>query len=341
VELVAPRRLEPRDVPHPPEPGPGEALVRLRAVGLCGSDMHWYLEGGIGPVRAVYPMVLGHEPAGEVAAAGRGVTLAPGQRVSIEPTVTCGHCEFCLRAAFNLCPQGVFMGGPQAPGFFREYAVVPAHNLEPVPDEMSFEDAALLEPLAVLVNALEHAPIRPGDTVAVAGAGSIGLVAIAMARIAGAARVLACDRVPHRLALARTMGADVTTLVPGESFAGTVMDDTRGRGADVVIEAAGAPETINASIAAARQGGTVVLIGLPSVQAFAFEVIAAMAKELRIQTVKRSNHRGAAAKKILLSGMFPRGLVTHRLPLERVPDAAEMLAHYADGAGKIMIGMSR
>src|SRR5262249_14774164 len=125
IQLVAPRRLEPRQMPVPPDPGPGEVLVRLRAVGICGSDMHWYKEGCIGAAEAAYPSVLGHEPAGEIAALGRGVEgLKIGQKVAVEPAITCGRCEFCMSGHHNNCVESIFMGSPQKPGLFRDYAVM-------------------------------------------------------------------------------------------------------------------------------------------------------------------------------------------------------------------------
>src|ERR1700733_1098029 len=138
-------------MPLPADPGPGEVLIKLRSVGVCGSDMHWYVDGNIYGQPAAYPQVLGHEPAGEVAAVGRGVTsLKPGDRVSIEPTISCGHCEFCVRGQHNNCIASSFMGSPQLPGLFLEYANVPAHNATLVPDSFNYTQAALIEPVAVM-----------------------------------------------------------------------------------------------------------------------------------------------------------------------------------------------
>src|ERR1041385_1013967 len=149
IQLVAPRILELRQMPMPPDPAPGEVLVRMRAVGVCGSDMHWYKEGGIGSMPAVYPQVLGHEPAGEVVAVGKGVEgIRSGQRVAIEPAITCGHCEFCRSGHHNNCVGSIFMGGPQMAGFFRDHAVVPQRNVVPIPDGMTFAAATIIEPLA-------------------------------------------------------------------------------------------------------------------------------------------------------------------------------------------------
>jgi len=341
IQLVAPRTLEPRAMPMPADPGPGEILVRVREVGICGSDMHWYLEGSIGWSEGAYPQVLGHEPAGEVAAVGEGVTgFAAGDRVSLEPSIACGHCEFCLSGRHNNCDSSVFMGSPQMPGFFREYALAPARNAVHVPPGMSFTQAALIEPLAVLMHVLELAPIRLGETVAVMGAGPIGLISTAVARSAGASKVFTADRIPHRLALAREMGATCVVNTQSESIVDAILDSTRGRGVDLVIDAAGALETVNAGIRATRSGGRLVLIGIPSVKDFSIDIHSAMAKELSLQTIKRSNHTSHQALALMNSGAgyeHWERIVTHRFPLEQTPAAFETLAAYADGIGKAII----
>ena len=322
----------------PRDPGPGEVLVKIRAAGICGSDLHWYSEGGIGWNRSVYPQVLGHEPAGEIVSAGPQTNGFPvGQKVAIEPAITCGHCGYCLTGHHNNCTSAVFMGGPQMPGFFREYAVVPARNAVPVPDGMTFAQITLLEPLAVMLHILELVEIRLGDTVAVMGAGPIGLLMASVARIAGASRVFVADRVPHRLKLAASLGADLAVDLQSGRFADTVLDLTQGRGVDLVFDAAGALETINSGIRVAKLGGTVVLIGIPVGTELPVDLQTAMAKELKLQTVKRSNHNVHGAIDLIRSGRVSTALVTHRLPLEQTPQAFEMLASYADGVGKAII----
>lgn len=340
VQLVAPRLLEPREMPMPRDPGPGEALVRIRAVGICGSDMHWYLDGRIGRRLSVYPQILGHEPAGEVVAAGEGAGFAPGDRVAIEPAVNCGECETCRSGRHNLCGNSSFMGGPELHGLFREYAVVPAANLVTLPESMSFSDATVIEPLAVIMHVLELAPVNAGDTVAVVGAGPMGLLTIGAARAAGARRIFASDRIPGRLALAQTMGADVVVDARTESLADAVMDETRGRGVDLAFEAAGDCQGINQALNAACRGGTVVLIGLTRELELPLDIHAAMGKELRIRTVRRSNHNAHSALAMLGSGRISTALVTHRFDLEETPRAFEALASGEDGAGKIVIGIS-
>jgi L-iditol 2-dehydrogenase len=298
--------------------------------------MHWYKEGGIGLSRAAYPSILGHEPAGEIVAIGKGVEgIHVGQRVAVEPAITCGHCEFCRSGHHNNCVGSIFMGSPQMHGLFREYAVMPQRNVVPIPDTMSFVAATVLEPLSVILHILELTDIRLGDSVAVMGAGPIGLLTASVARIAGASRIFIADKVPHRLQHAREMGFDCAFEIG--RFQTAVMDETRGRGVDVVFDAAAALQTINMSIAIARLGGRVVLIGIPSDQELNVDIHTAMAKELNIQTVKRSNHNAHGAIELMESGRIGDQIVTHRLPLEKTPDAFELLAAYSDSVGKVVI----
>jgi L-iditol 2-dehydrogenase len=342
VPLVAPRRLELVEAPMPEGPRAGELLLRMRAVGLCGSDLHWWAEGRIHSTPARYPQILGHEPVGEVVEAGPGVEgFRPGDLVSVEPSLTCGHCEFCIAGRHNLCVHARFQGGPEAPGFLRDYAVIPVHNADRVPAGLGVHEATLIEPLAVWVHVYELEPVRLGDTVAVLGAGSIGLLGIAMAKQAGAEMILACDRVPHRLELARQMGATEAALTAKQDFYQLVMDRTRGRGADVVYDAAGAPETITLGLKCLRPGGTLVLIGIPEPLEFFVDLHTALAKELRIQAVRRSNHKGAQAAALLASGRIPTGIITHRMPLERAQEGFEILHSYSDGVGKLVFDFDR
>lgn len=335
--LVAPRRIELIDAKSPEGPHHGELLVKMRAVGLCGSDLHWWAEGHIHSTCAAYPQVLGHEPVGEVVATGQGVrNFKPGDRVAMEPSLTCGHCEFCRAGSHNLCVEARFMGGPDAEGFLRDYVVIPASNADIIPEQLTWHEAALIEPVAVLVHVYELVPVHVGQTVVVLGCGSIGGIAIAMAKLAGAAEVLACDRVAHRLALARTMGADFAMDAVADDFRDAVMQRTGGRGADVVFDAAGTPETIELGLSCAKSGGSFVLIGIPVPPKFNVDLHTAMSRELRIQTIKRSNHKGRDAAALLAAGRIPTSLLTHSLPIENTQEGFELLSNYADGVGKLV-----
>jgi L-iditol 2-dehydrogenase len=261
-----------------------------------------------------------------------------GDRVSIEPSITCGHCEYCLRGQHNNCIHGTFLGSPAAWGLFREYAVVPEHNADPVPDNLNWTQATLIEPVAVIVHAMELISINVGDTVAVMGAGPIGMLCASMAHLSGASKVFVCDKLPHRLELARRMGATFT--VPVEQMAEVVMDETRGRGVDVTIDAAAAAQTINLSIQLTRAAGTFLQIGIPAEKELAIDLFTAMNKEITWQMLKRSNHKGAAAAKLLADGRVSDALVTHVLPFTETARGFDMLANYSDNVGKVVIQVS-
>jgi L-iditol 2-dehydrogenase len=339
VQLVARERVELREMPEPHEPGPGEVTVRVRAVGICGSDMHFYREGSCAGSAASYPIILGHEPAGEVAAVGPQVQgLRPGARVAIEPAITCGKCEFCRAGRHNLCERVVFMGGLQLPGFLREWASIPARNAVEIPSSMSYPVATVVEPLAVILHALELTRLEPGDTVAVMGAGPIGLLAVAVARIAGAGRIISADRIPCRLALAQELGADAVIDVASQPTAEAILDLTNGRGAHLIIDAAGKPDSLNPALRAVRHGGRVVLIGIPSEDMPRVDLYAALNREATLLALKRSNRNDRAALRLIESGKIDAAkLITHRFPLSQADKAFQTAAAYAEGVAKAVI----
>ncbi len=339
AQLVARERIEMREMPEPREPRATEVTVRVRAVGLCGTDLHFYSEGGCAGYPASYPCVLGHEPAGEIVAVGKGVEgLALGARVAVEPTITCGQCEFCLAGRHNLCERSVFMGGLQEPGLLREYATVPARNVVAIPDGMSFVAASVVEPLAVVLHTLELAPVAPGDTVAVMGAGPIGLLAAAVARLSGAGRVIVADRVAHRLRLALDLGADTIVDISRDSVVDAVLDLTGGRGAHLIVDAAGKPDSLNPALRSVRPGGRIVLIGIPSEAMVGLDLHAALGREVTLVAQKRSNRNDHAAIQLIESGkILVDKLVTHRFALEQADRAFQIAARYEDGIAKAVV----
>ncbi|MBI4877402.1 MAG: alcohol dehydrogenase catalytic domain-containing protein [Acidobacteria bacterium] len=341
VHLVEPKKLEVVEVPMPPDPGPGEAMLKIRSVGICGSDLHWYLDGRIGSNICVLPQVLGHEPVAEVVAVGPGVPESRiGERVFVEPAIGCGRCEYCLTGNHNLCPTCRFLGSSPTKGLFREYGVMPAHNLIPVPAGVSDARATVAEPLAVILHILELIEMRVGDTVAVLGSGPIGMLCVAVAKLAGASKIFVADKVPHRVALGLAMGADVGIHSAAESVVDTVMDATGGRGSDVVLDAAGMIETINWGLRCTRRGGQFVLVGIPVEPELNVDLNVAMHREVRIQTIRRARHTGPTALSLIAAGRVSDAMITHRYPLERTPEAFQTLVEYADGVGKIIIEIS-
>jgi L-iditol 2-dehydrogenase len=340
IQLTAPHTLEPREMPMPADPGPGEVLIKVKAVGICGSDLHWYKDGRIGPTQAVYPQILGHEPAGDVMAVGAGVeSFKPGDRVIVEPAINCGTCELCLAGRHNACIRSKFMGGPGTLGLLREYAVIPQANLVHIPDTMSYVNGTVAEPLAVAVHVMRMSKVRLGSTVAVIGAGPIGLLSAAVARVAGASQIFIADRVAHRVTMGRKMGADVGVHVPTESLRDVVMDLTRGRGVDVVIDAAGDSGTFNTGLSIACCGGQYMLVGLPVELEMKLDMHLAMGKELTIQTLKRSNHAAHEAIDLLQAGKISDAMVTHRTPLADTPEVFKVLDNYSEDVGKVVIEM--
>jgi L-iditol 2-dehydrogenase len=338
AELIAPRqfRLSAQQIEVP---GPGQIQVRVDAVGVCGSDLHVYSEGGVGDTPAIYPQVLGHEPAGTVVKTGPGVTgWSAGDRVALEPAIYCYHCEFCRAGRHNICSNIRFMSMPGDPGFFRGIVNVPKESLFPIPGNMSLDVATLVEPLAVVLHSMKFAALQPGETVAVLGAGPIGLLTVAAAKVAGAGRIWIVEPVAHRRDLAREMGAD-GAIDPGQvDCAAEIQSETGKRGVDCVIDCAAKEHTTNCAIRAARNGGRVVLTGIHSECFVPFEVSPMRRKELAIFNVRRSNDECPTARDLLAGRLeWFAPLVTHARPLESIGEAFLIAESYADGVGKMVV----
>ena len=301
----------------PPVPADGESLVRVTAVGLCGSDLHWYDEGGIGDSRITHPVVGGHEMAGVV----EGGPL-DGVRVAIDPAVPCHHCDLCLRGHPNLCRSIAFAGQGGLDGGLQRYLAWPTARLYRLPDELSDADGAMLEPLGVAVHAADLGHIPLGASVAVIGCGPIGLLLIEVARAAGAARVLAADPLAHRRLAAAERGADAVLDPAGDAYESRLADFTAGLGVDVAFEVAGTDPAIAAAMQAVRPGGRVVLAGIPSTADSAFPASVARRKGLTIMMVRRMKEVYPRAMALVTAGLVDvRSLVSHRFPLAGAEEA--------------------
>jgi L-iditol 2-dehydrogenase len=335
AELTAVRQFRLKDAPDR-QPGPGEIRVRVAAVGICGSDLHNFSEGAVGDTPSVFPMVLGHEPAGTVAECGPGVTgWQPGDRAALEPALYCYHCEFCRTGRHNVCSNIRFLSTGPDPGFLREFVNLPSRNLVPLPPTISLELATLVEPLAVALHSMKFAALEAGDTVAVFGAGPIGLLTIACARIAGAKRIWAVEPVPRRRALAMHLGADAA-FDPAGSL--QIDADTGGRGVDCSIDCAAKAGTTNAAIRATRNAGRVVITGIHSGAYESLEMSPLRRKELAVFNVRRSNHESQAALDMIAARPeWFAPLITHTRPLEKTGEAFEIADGYLDGVGKMIV----
>jgi L-iditol 2-dehydrogenase len=321
-----------------PGPAAGQVQVRVEAVGICGSDLHSYSEGGVGGTPAEYPMVLGHEPAGVVVKTGAGVGgWQPGDRVFCEPAIYCYHCEFCHAGRHNVCANIRFMSMPGDPGYFRDFVTVPERNLLAVPPNLGLPYATLIEPLAVALHSMKFVALAPGETAAVFGAGPIGFLTAACLKLAGAGRVWSIDPVASRRELVRVTGVDCA-IDPAVDPVAEILRDTGGRGVDVAIDCATTDGTINQCINAVRNGGRVVVTGIPAEAVVQIEFSPMRRKEIAFFNVRRSNHESEQA--LALLARYERifaPLVTHQRPLERIGEAFDQLEHYRDGAGKIVM----
>lgn len=301
-----------------PAPGPGEALVRVTAVGLCGSDVHWWQEGRIGGDRIETPLVLGHECAGVIESGARC-----GERVAIDPAIPCGRCEYCKDGNVNLCSALRFAGHAPQDGALRPYLAWPERCLVPLPEPMSDVEGAMLEPLGVALYSVDLGNVKPGMSVGVFGCGTIGLSVLQLARAAGATRLFATELpgLLHRLEAACSFGA-ATFEVDGGREADEVLKATGGRGVDVAFEAAGDPEAVEASVAAVKPGGKAILIGIPCEDRTTFTASTARRKDLTVRVVHRMKHTYPRAMQLVASGRADvRSLVTHHFPLAEVARA--------------------
>ncbi len=339
AELSSPRKFHLADVPKLPDPAAGQIQVAVQAVGVCGSDLHYFSDGGIGEARCVYPMVLGHEPAGVVVKSGAGVSgWSTGDRAVLEPALYCYHCEFFMTGHKNVCANLRFLSQPDGPGFFRELVNLPAHNLLPLPKNLSAAEGALVEPLAVAMHSMQFAAPRPGETAVVFGAGPIGLLTIALLKLSGVSRIWAVEPVAHRRDLARAMGAGVVIDPVAVDAVHEVLHDTAGRGVDLAIDCASKGDSINQCIQSTRNAGRVIVTGIPSEDyiRIAFHIL--RRKELAFYTVRRSNHDSGNALRLLADQpQHFAPVLTHNRPLSGIQSAFELCEKYEDGVGKLTI----
>jgi L-iditol 2-dehydrogenase len=312
-----------------PEPGPGQTLVQVSAVGICGSDLHWFSEGAIGDAQLSRPLVLGHEAAGVIVSGPRR-----GERVAIDPAIPDGTCRACRDGYRNLCPQVKFSGHGSTDGSMREFMAWPSELLHPLPDELSDSDGAILEPLGVAMHSVDLGHLPFAGTAAVVGCGPIGLLTIQLLRISGAASIVAFDPLAHRREAAAKLGAD-RVVDPAElaaegaaAAADTVvaeppgLRDLVGYGVDVAFEIAGGDQAVGLAMHATRPGGRVALGGIPDDDHIGFDASVARRKGLTIAMVRRMNEVYPRAISLVARDRVDSGpLVTDRFGLDETAAA--------------------
>lgn len=333
-------RLE--EVVPPAQPGPGQVLISVGAVGICGSDLHMYETGRIGTTVVETPLVLGHEFGGTVlqigpnALDGHAQPLRVGQRVAVDPQVWCGRCRQCEEGHPNLCPNHRFYGVWPDDGALRGQMVVEARNCFPVPESFSEATVALLETLGVAIHAVDLGKLRVADSVGVLGCGPVGLLILRLAKLSGANPIYAFDRFSWRVHKALEWGATgAWTLDQGRP-------EQQVSDLDVVFEAAWADESVQQAAEITRPGGRVVLVGIPPDDRLYLSHSTARRKGLTLMMARRMKHTYPRAIKLVESGQVKlEELVTHRFGLGQAPQAFDLNAHYADGLLKVVIELSR
>lgn len=343
VRLHGPRDLRVDQVAHPGPPKPGDVLLRVTAVGICGSDLHSYKDGRIGDTVLEAPLTLGHEFAGIVEAVaddpmgGDFKPLKPGTRVAVDPAQPCRRCEMCEHGHPNLCHHLHFCGSYPDEGSLVQRMHMPARTCFPVPDNISDAGAALLEPLGVAVHAVDLARIKVANSVAILGAGCIGLSILQMARLSGAQPIFVSDKFPWRLKVAETLGGipiNCDAVDPVEA----VQQATAGEGVDVAIEAAWADHSVQQSAEMVRLGGRLVIVGISEDDQLVMRHSTVRRKGLTIRIARRMKHTYPRSIRLLHSGAVDlNSLISHRFPLEQTPKAFEMNARYEDEVVKVVI----
>lgn len=305
-----------------PEPKEDEVQVKIEYCGICGSDVHYYQHGKIGDYIVEGQFTLGHEVAGVVSKTGAQVKhLKVGDRVALEPGIPCGKCEFCKQGKYNLCPDVIFFATPPVQGALQNYVTHPADMCFLLPENVTTEEGALVEPLCVGIHACKQGNVGLGKTVVILGAGCIGLVSLLAAKAAGASKVILVDLFEKRLEYAEKLGADGTINAKTEDVIAEVERMLKGDGADVVIETAGSEKTIYQTPFLAKKGGTVVLVGMAVESDLVYSFAQVMSKELEIKSVFRYRNLYPMAIDSIAAGKINvKQIVTHRFAFDNVKE---------------------
>jgi len=331
--------MELREGPDPAIKTAHDVLIKVGVVGVCGSDVHYYVTGRIGSQVVKYPFRVGHEFAGTVMAIGRSVKrVKKGDRVAVDPAMFCGKCDQCRAGRFHTCRKLKFLGCPgQAEGCLCEYIVMPEASCYPVSRKISLEEAAIIEPLSIGCYAVQQSVPMKGASIAILGSGPIGLSVLLPARVAGARRIYVTDRIAARLAVARKAGATWTGNPAREDVVAAITA-REPLLLDAVFECCGEQSAMDQAIDMLKPGGTLMLIGIPTVDRVSFCIDRMRRKELRIQNVRRQNECVHAAIRLIEKKLVDVNfMITHHFPLEKTKQAFDLVDKYGDGVVKAMI----
>jgi L-iditol 2-dehydrogenase len=340
MKLTGIRQIEMMEVPMPVIEKDDDVLIRMRIVGVCGSDVHYYEAGRIGSQVVDYPYAVGHEGAGVVEAVGSAVTsVTLGDRIAIEPAMSCGSCDQCKAGRPHTCRTLRFLGCPgQAEGCLSEYIVMPEASCFKLNEKTSFDEAAISEPLAIGVYAVKQSVAMEGAKVGILGAGCIGLSILLPAQAQGAEKIYVTDKIDNRLDLAKRAGAVWGGNPDREDVVAKVRELEPG-GLDVVFECCGEQEALDQAIEMLKPGGKLLLIGIPpTAERVTFLIDKLRRKEICIQNIRRQNHCVQPSLDMMDRGDFDVSvMVTHRFTFEQTQAAFDLAASYEDGVLKTMI----
>ena len=338
IQLTGIRQMRLAETLRPTVAKPGDVLIRIGVVGVCGSDVHYYTTGRIGSQVVQYPFAVGHECAGTVEAVGQAVQrLRPGDRVAVDPAMPCFDCDQCRAGRHHTCRHLLFLGCPgQSEGCLCDALVMPQTSCFPLPDALTLEQGALIEPLCIGAYAAKLAGSLRGKAVGILGAGPIGLSVLLAAREAGAARIFVSDPIAARRTFAQSCGAAWTGVPEASLIAG--MQAQEPGGLDLVFECCGQQSALDQGVELLKPGGRLMLVGIPQTDRVSFSIDLLRRREIDIQNVRRQNDCVDAGMSLIRD--FPRettAMITHRFPAARTQAAFDLVAGYQDGVIKAMV----
>lgn len=337
--LTGIRKMEMTEVPVPELKNSTDVLIKLKTVAVCGSDIHYYVSGKIGSQVVQYPFPVGHECAGVVEKIGEGVTkVKVGDRIAVEPAMPCGECDQCKAGRAHTCRKLKFLGCPgQADGCLSEFIVMPEHSCFPVSDKLTFDDAAISEPLAIGVYAVNQSISMKGASIGILGYGPIGMSVQLPAMAKGAEKIYVTDKIDERLKIANESGASYARNVDKTDIVKEILK-IEPKGLDVIFECCGKQDAIENAFDLLKPGGVLMLIGIPEFDHWSFPVDKGRHKEITIKNVRRQNGAVEETLELLESGAVDvSNMATHRFSFTETKKAFDLVASYGDGVMKAMI----
>jgi L-iditol 2-dehydrogenase len=337
--LTGIRRMEFMEIPDPVLTGPGDVLIKMSEVGVCGSDIHYYTTGRIGSQKVVYPFTVGHEGSGVVIATGIKVKkVKTGDKIAIDPSIPCWECDQCLSGRPHTCRKLRFLGCPgQAEGCLMEYIIMPEESCYPLPDKLDSDHGAISEPLSIGIYAVIKSEIKSGNTAAVLGFGPIGMSVTLALKARNTGHVYVTDKIDERLSVAKLENVDAT-LNPLKADIVSEILEIEPLGLDVVYECCGQQEALDQAVSLLKPGGKLIVVGIPEFDNWSLNVENTRRKEISVQFIRRQVDCVDLSLEMMESGKIKiDNMITHRFPFSNTIEAFDLVAGYHDGVMKAMI----